>query len=106
MTLLVSACRSIGWPHLVDDIANFAKKPNLTALIPDIKGVDPDDAFSSVPYEKGFSLIYYIEQIVSRHRQSSLKKHMQLRAIQPSVLLWHIPGSSTLSLQMHGLWPL
>lgn len=75
MTLLVSACRSIGWPHLVDDIANFAKKPNLTALIPDIKGVDPDDAFSSVPYEKGFSLIYYIEQIVSRHRQSSLENH-------------------------------
>lgn len=89
MTLLFSACRSIGWPHLVDDIANFAKKPNLTALIPDIKGVDPDDAFSSVPYEKGFSLIYYIEQIVSRHRQPSLEKHMHLRAIQPLVLLQH-----------------
>ena len=25
---------------------------------------DPDDAFSSVPYEKGFALLFYLEQLV------------------------------------------
>ncbi len=32
--------------------------------MPDLKGIDPDDAFSSVPYEKGFALLYYLEQLV------------------------------------------
>lgn len=35
-----------------------------TKLVPDLKGVDPDDAFSVVPYEKGFALLYYIETLV------------------------------------------
>ena len=42
----------------------FEKAPGLTALVPDLTNVDPDDAFSSVPYEKGFSLLVMIEQLV------------------------------------------
>lgn len=30
--------------------------------MPDLKEVDPDDAFSSIPYEKGSSLLMYLEQ--------------------------------------------
>ena len=33
-----------------------------TMLVPDLKGVDPDDAFSIVPYEKGSALLMYLEQ--------------------------------------------
>lgn len=55
---------SIGWPHLEESVAAFKDHMSLTALVPDITGVDPDDAFSSVPYEKGFSLLVLIEQIV------------------------------------------
>ena len=29
-----------------------------TKLIPDVGGKDPDDAFSSIPYEKGMSLLW------------------------------------------------
>jgi leukotriene-A4 hydrolase len=29
-----------------------------------LKGVDPDDAFSSVPYEKGFNFLYYLTTLV------------------------------------------
>ena len=36
----------------------------LTALCPNLDGVDPDDAFSAVPYEKGFNLLYYLETLV------------------------------------------
>ena len=27
-------------------------------------GIDPDDAFSTVPYEKGHTLLYYLETLV------------------------------------------
>ncbi|KAI8823567.1 peptidase family M1-domain-containing protein [Fimicolochytrium jonesii] len=36
--------------------------PEYTCLCPRLKGQDPDDVFSSVPYEKGFSLLYYLEK--------------------------------------------
>lgn len=32
--------------------------------MPNLKGIDPDDSFSSVPYEKGFVLLYYLESLV------------------------------------------
>ena len=32
--------------------------------MPDLKGIDPDDSFSCVPYEKGFALLYYLESLV------------------------------------------
>ncbi len=35
-----------------------------THLVPDLKGVDPDDAFSTVPYEKGSNLLFYLEQLL------------------------------------------
>ncbi|XP_064483392.1 leukotriene A-4 hydrolase-like [Ornithodoros turicata] len=34
----------------------------LTSLVPCLKGVHPDDAFSTVPYEKGHTFLYYLEQ--------------------------------------------
>ena len=42
----------------------------LTALVPPIEGVDPDDAFSLVPYEKGSSLIHLLERTVGEEKFS------------------------------------
>jgi hypothetical protein len=39
-----------------------------TKLVPDLTGVDPDDAFSSVPYEKGFYLLYHLRSLVGKER--------------------------------------
>ncbi len=36
----------------------------LTALVPRLTGVHPDDAFSSVPYEKGSLLLFYLETLL------------------------------------------
>ncbi len=36
----------------------------LTALVVNLTGVDPDDAFSVVPYEKGSTFLWYLEDIV------------------------------------------
>ncbi|KAL0869686.1 hypothetical protein ABMA27_005933 [Loxostege sticticalis] len=44
-----------------DDLG--AQNP-LTKLVVDLKGVNPDDAFSTVPYEKGSLFLRYIEDLV------------------------------------------
>lgn len=54
----------IGWNDLVGDIEVFGPTNKLTALQPDLKAVLPDDAFSSVPYEKGSAFLFYIESLV------------------------------------------
>ncbi|KAK3648952.1 Leucyl aminopeptidase yscIV [Elasticomyces elasticus] len=54
----------IGWKALEDSIAQFGEDHNFTKLIPDLKGEDPDDAFSSIPYEKGFTFLYYLEKLL------------------------------------------
>ena len=35
-----------------------------TALVVDLDGVDPDEAFSSVPYGKGSTFLWYLEDLV------------------------------------------
>ena len=30
----------------------------------DLKGIDPDDSFSTVPYEKGHTFLYYLETLL------------------------------------------
>ena len=51
-----------GWKHLTDDVALLPV--DFTRLIPIIDGSDPDDAFSGVPYEKGFNLLVALERRV------------------------------------------
>uniref|UniRef100_A0A7S1TM88 Peptidase M1 leukotriene A4 hydrolase/aminopeptidase C-terminal domain-containing protein n=1 Tax=Erythrolobus australicus TaxID=1077150 RepID=A0A7S1TM88_9RHOD len=51
-----------GIAQLRDDIALFGEDNVLTALCPPLSGVDPDDAFSRVPYEKGFQFLLHIER--------------------------------------------
>lgn len=32
--------------------------------MPNLVGIDPDDAFSSVPYEKGHTFLFYLEELL------------------------------------------
>ncbi|PKK57376.1 leukotriene a-4 hydrolase, partial [Rhizophagus irregularis] len=54
----------IGWSELEADVKLFGEDNPLTALQPALKGIDPGDAYSRVPYEKGFNFLYHIQQIV------------------------------------------
>ena len=42
----------------------FGAENPLTNLVPKLNGIDPDDAFSRVPYEKGSTLLYYLEGLL------------------------------------------
>lgn len=65
----------IGWKALEDSIAQFGAEHEFTKLIPDLRGKDPDDAFSSVPYEKGFTFLCYLEGLVGRGKWDKFIPH-------------------------------
>ena len=53
-----------GWRSLKYSIDIQGHDNPLTALVVDLDGVDPDDAFSVVPYEKGSTFLWYLEDTV------------------------------------------
>lgn len=55
----------IGAKALRDSLEDFADVPRFQRLIPSFRdGEDPDDAFSSIPYEKGANFLLYLERVV------------------------------------------
>jgi len=54
-------CALGGWNGLRYSVETLGENSPLTALNPTLNDIDPDDAFSSVPYEKGHTLLYYLE---------------------------------------------
>ncbi|TPX33921.1 leukotriene-A4 hydrolase [Synchytrium microbalum] len=57
------------------DLYEEIHKPELSALLPNLTGgVDPDDAFSSVPYEKGFNFLFYLESLLGK---DSMEEYMR-----------------------------
>lgn len=57
---------AIGEKALAESIARFGADSPLTKLRTHLQGIDPDDAFSSVPYEKGARLVVLLERTVGR----------------------------------------
>ncbi|XP_055337255.1 leukotriene A-4 hydrolase-like [Paramacrobiotus metropolitanus] len=53
-----------GLKGLQQEIMTRGVEHDFTKLIPNLKNADPDDAFGTVPYEKGHSLLYYLETLV------------------------------------------
>ena len=53
---------AVGERDLDDALERFQDKPELTRLRTHLKGVDPDDAFSVVPYEKGARFVTALER--------------------------------------------
>lgn len=49
---------------IIGTIDLFGKENQLTQLVPNLDGIDPDDAFSRVPYEKGYNFLRFLEKQV------------------------------------------
>jgi leukotriene-A4 hydrolase len=64
------SCRQIhgfnGWIDLQSEVETLTRAGNVafTKLVPNLTGVNPDDAFSTVPYEKGFALLYTLQELL------------------------------------------
>ena len=57
---------AIGRIELDKAIARFADHPELTRLRTHLDGIDPDEAFSVVPYEKGYLFLKALERSAGR----------------------------------------
>ena len=69
---------ALGWTHLQDAICHFGHLHEFTKLHIDMNDVDPDDSFSSVPYEKGCAFLTYLQDLVGGASQFEpfLKAHV------------------------------
>lgn len=56
----------IGWRGLNDEMERFKDNMEFTKLKTKQEGVDPDDVYSQVPYEKGFQFLWRIERQIGR----------------------------------------
>ncbi|EYU39803.1 hypothetical protein ABFS82_06G171400 [Erythranthe guttata] len=56
----------IGWKGLVEEMERFKDNMEFTKLKTNQQGVDPDDVYSQVPYEKGFQFLWRIERQIGR----------------------------------------
>ena len=74
----------IGWKALSHSIEQFGEDHEYTKLVIDLKGKDPDDAFSSIPYEKGFTFLYYLEKLIGKAEFDRFIPHV---CIMPTLLL-------------------
>lgn len=54
----------IGWRGLNRTVERFQDNLEFTKLKPCMQGVDPDDVYSEIPYEKGFQFLWRIERQV------------------------------------------
>jgi leukotriene A-4 hydrolase/aminopeptidase len=59
---------ALGQTLLDESISRFGVDSPLTRLRNDLRGVDPDDAFSSIPYEKGARFVAAMERQAGRER--------------------------------------
>ncbi|CAD8117006.1 unnamed protein product [Paramecium sonneborni] len=56
----------IGNTSMYQDMLGYGLNSNFSSLHPDTTGLNPDDSFSEIPYEKGFQFLTYLEQIVGQ----------------------------------------
>lgn len=66
----------IGWDGLADSVKEFGEDNEFTKLVIDLKGKDPDDAFSKVPYEKGFTFLFYLENLLTKESFDKFIPHV------------------------------
>jgi aminopeptidase N len=53
-----------GYLALENTVKELGADHPYTALVPNLEnGADPDDAFSRIPYEKGFYFLYYLQRL-------------------------------------------
>ena len=67
----------LGRRELDASLERFKDQPELTKLRTHLEGIDPDNAYSLVPYEKGYFFLVTLEQAVGRAKfESWLKTYL------------------------------
>ncbi len=65
---------ALGHEGLLEALEQFAKHPELTKLRTKLTGIDPDEAFSLVPYQKGYLFLKTLEAAAGREKFDAVLK--------------------------------
>ena len=76
----------IGWAALEQAVRGFGEEHEFTKLVVDLKGKNPDDAFSTVPYEKGYAFLSALEQLLGADKWDAFIPHVRLAVPPPPPL--------------------
>jgi aminopeptidase N len=57
---------ALGWRSLHEALDRFETRPELTKLHTQLAGIDPDESFSQIPYEKGYLFLRALEEAAGR----------------------------------------
>ena len=68
----------IGWKALQDAVDNLGPQNAFTKMVVDLKGKDPDDAFSTVPYERGYVFLYHLEKLLGIEKWDKFIPHVSI----------------------------
>jgi len=58
--------------------------------VPNLDGKDPDDAFSSVPYEKGYTFLSHLESVVGKEKWNKYIPHVCLPLVRSCIRLFSV----------------
>ena len=71
----------LGNISMVNDMKGFGLDNSYSSLYPNVTDDFPDNSFSTVPYEKGFQFLYYLETLLGESgMQSLLRTHIDQHA--------------------------
>ena len=57
----------LGTFYIEESLTYFEENSTFTTLRPNLTGVNPDEVYSDIPYEKGYNFIYYIESLIGEN---------------------------------------
>ena len=49
---------------MIQDMKRYGFNDSCSSLFPDLSIKTPDESFSTVPYEKGYQFVYFLESLV------------------------------------------
>ena len=68
---------AIGRHDLEVSLERFGRRPELTSLRTQLAGIDPDEAYSNIPYEKGYLFLRRLEELGGRaHWDAFLRAYL------------------------------
>ncbi|KAF3937926.1 Laeverin [Dactylella cylindrospora] len=65
----------IGWKSLQESVQEYGADHEFTKLVPNLVDQDPDDAFSTIPYEKGFTFLRKLDNLIGREKWDKFIPH-------------------------------
>jgi len=62
----------IGNRSIYENMEVFGYWNSYSSLNPNVRNANPDDSFSTIPYEKGYQFIYYIQSLIGEYHTKEL----------------------------------